>query len=483
MPSLVDPRQDRIGEARRLRDTARFAEAVELLEAHLAQQPDDVEAARLRAQTLYWLKDNEGARAAYADALARHPGHEGLRIDYAQMLAETGDLRDARDVLAPVVAGDASGRAATLLGTILYWQGDFTGAKRQFEQALRRDPGLVDAVRQLREIRFVASPWIRVAPTLWHDDQPLDRAGVAVEGGWFLTPLLSVTVRSEPMRTSTASARTFWSNEVELSHVAPAAGLDTRLSLGVFRRPGSPQSLEWTGRGALGLRAGPGVTLRGRIARAPYLHTAASLETPTMATTAGGSVHLDAQGWLGEAAVERQFFPDENAVRSAYAWVLAPIVRRETAALQVGYAIAAANADEDRFALASPQQPVLPDDPRFDFSGVYRPYYTPARSLVHSALVGLSAGTARGPMLRAGGSYGFRAREDATAFQPSNGQVIAVVGRRDFTPWTARVSLEVPASPSFTFGVGGEAGRAAYYRWTSAWIGLIYRFVPSGGRQ
>jgi len=471
--------QDPLREARRLRDNGQFAAAVELLDERLQHNPADAEAARLRAQTLYWLKQFELARSSYAAALQRHPTHEQLRVDYARMLAETGDRRAARALLKLRSDREPSADAVALLGTILYWDGDLTGAKRLFLDALRIDPSHREAARQLREIRILSSSWLRLSPASWHDDQPVDRAGMAIEAGWFLTPLLSVSARSQPERYSAGATRTFWANEMEVSHFAPAARLETHLAAGVFRRPGGETDLDWTGRAVAAVGAGVGITLRGRLERAPYLNTVASLETPLMTKTASGAVHWNgASGWLAEAAVQRETFPDSNIVDTAYAWLLAPLARGAGGQLQAGYALAAADSEEDRFVLARAEQPFPPSDPRFDFAGVYQPYYTPARNLTQSVIMAVTAGKTTGPVLRGGGSYGFRAREDATVFLALGDQVVPSVGRRAYTPWTARGSLELSASRSLTFSVSGESGRTAYYRWTTVRAQVHYRFVP-----
>lgn len=451
-----------------------------MLDEQLQQNPDDAEAARLRAQTLYWMKDLDRARIGYAAALERHPADERLRVEYARMLAETGDRRAAKGLLQALRrSGQASAEADTLLGTISYWEGDLTGAERLFLEALQKEPAQREAARQLHEIETASAPWLRLAPTISHDDQPLDRAGVAIEAGWFLSPLLSLAVRSQPDRYSTETGRTFWSNEVEVSHFAPAARLETLLAAGVFRRPGDETDFDWTGRAAVGFRIGGGVTVRGRVERAAYLYTVASLAIPVMTQTATGTLQWTRPaGWLGEAGVQRQRFPDANVVRSAYGWLLAPLVRGEAGRLQAGYAVAGADADEDRFVLARPQQPVPPSDPSFDVAGIYRPYYTPARMVTHSVIAAVTAGKTIGPVLRAGGSYGLRAREDATTLQPVGDQLVATVGRRSYRPWTIRGSLEIPASASLVLKLAGEAGRTAFYRWRTVGFEMVYRFLP-----
>ena len=206
-----------VRQAEGLRDKGQFTQAIEVLDRYLQQNPDDAEAARLRAETLYWMKDFDRARVGYAAALKRHPADQRIRLDYARMLAETGDRQEARALLEPLHAdGQSSADIDTLLGTILYWDGDLTGAKKLFLDALRKDPAQTAAARQLREIRAISASWLRVSPAFWHDDQPLDRATLAIEAGWFVTPLLSITVRSQPERFSSEVGRTFWTNEVEV---------------------------------------------------------------------------------------------------------------------------------------------------------------------------------------------------------------------------------------------------------------------------
>jgi len=72
--------QDPIAQAQGLRDSGNFSAAADLLRVQLAQNPDNGEVARLLAQTLYWLKDLSGARAAYETALLRHPEDTTLRL-------------------------------------------------------------------------------------------------------------------------------------------------------------------------------------------------------------------------------------------------------------------------------------------------------------------------------------------------------------------------------------------------------------------
>ena len=76
--------------------------------------------------------------------------------------------------------------------------------------------------------------------------------------------------------------------------------------------------------------------------------------------------------------------------------------------IQLGVSAAAQDADESRFALASPVQRFPPGDSRFNTDGMYAPYYTPA-SLSYQSLIGAVAlHLSPEVTLRGGGGYAIR---------------------------------------------------------------------------
>lgn len=469
-------------EAQRLRDAGSFVAAARLLRIQLGQHPDDGEAARLLAQTLYWMKDVEGARVVYEAALVRHPKDTTLRLQYARMLAETGQRSRARALLAPLTEASATrSEADTLLGTIAYWEGDLTTAERLFTEALQANPTQTDARRQLHAIQTMSAPWLRVSAGLRHDDQPLDRIGVGVEAGWFVTPILPVSVRVEPMeyQLPTGTTRRLWSTEVAIANFFPAARLETEVAGGVLHRSEGVDAPAWQGRVVVGVRLTPDLALRGRIERAPYLYTTSSLDTPVMTQTAAALVHWNnPRGWLGEAAYQQQRFPDANSVVTTYAWLLAPLVHRDRGAeIQAGYAFATGNADQSRFVLANATQPYPPSDPRFSTAGQYVPYFTPSHLVSHSAIAAVALRPSSTITLRLGGAYPVRATDDAPRFVVSGTQVQLATYARTFSPWNARTSLEIALRDGLTIAATGELGRTPFYSWATADVQMTYRFT------
>jgi len=473
----VSAQTNAVREAERFVTSRDFTAAARVLRAHLAREPGDLEAARLFAHTLYWAGDVAGARAAYEAALLRHPADPYLRIEFARMLIETGNGARARTLLVPLLdTPEVGAHACTLLGTLAYWDGDRTTAARLFAAALALDPAQADARRQLREIRLLTAPWVRVAPVSWHDDQPLDWQGATLEAGWFPAPLTSVRARIEPRRYGAAGGTiAIWLAEAAVRHEVPDARLDLELAGGAVQRTiDGTASTAWTGRAAAALRVPHHVTLGARVERRPYLYTTASLQTSIMASAAAAELRLNhPRGWLGQAAIERQRYPDDNTVRSAHAWLLAPVARTSGGHVQAGYAFSSEDAAESRFTLA---------DAGTGLGGAYLPYYTPARVVKHAAIGAVAIAIAPHATLRLGGSYAIRATEDAPAFVQTEAGKTRVFERRAFTPWDGRASIDIAAGDSAVIALLGETGRGAFYQWARAGLQVTWRFT-SGARR
>jgi len=316
----------------------------------------------------------------------------------------------------------------------------------------------------VQEIYAMTSPWVRVSPALWHDDQPYTRGAMLVEAGWFPTPLAPVRVRLQPMHfTNDEASTTMWSGDAELGYFAPHLRLETMIAGGIVHRDLSgTRSTDWKGSASIGVRFPRQATVRARVDRTPYLATPASLASNILTRTIAGEFQWnDPRGWLAQAAVQRQLFPDDNAVHTVYGWVLAPVVRRPRGELHAGYAFATDNADESRFVASG-----------------YEPYYTPSHVVKHSLVASVMARPAPRVTFRAGGAYAVRATEDAPSLVTSGGRTQRVFAQREFQGWDARSSLEFATANAVTVGVSGQFGRGAFYQWATGELSITYRFTP-----
>jgi tetratricopeptide (TPR) repeat protein len=474
-----------VAQAVALRDSGKFETAAILLREVLNREPDNGDAARLLAQTLYWMKDVKSATEIYEAAIARHPADTAVRLDYAQMLVETrSDLR-AMEILRPFLDTPATApraRALALAGTTLYWQGDLTGAASRFRSALDADPSNADASRQLGEIRAISAPWTAIRSNGLTDDQPLDHVRAEIEAGGFINPLLSTFLRVRPMsfKSSDSTSANIIAAEAGISHYAPAAHLETRFTAGMVHRTDDD---DWIASGSLRLRLPRHFSIEGRAERAPYLHTIASLEQPIMPWAGRIAVALNhPAGWLGEAALRIETFPDENTVTSSYVWGLAPIVRAAAVTASIGYSFAMQDSKDTRLTLLTNLPPVLDPAVTYLLISRYEPYYTPEGIISHSALASIALRPSSRTTVTARGGYGFSAREDAPQFRVVNSNPATVVFEfveRDFNPWDAHLGLVTLLSENVTLSATVERFKTAFYTATSAGLSVSYRFLPA----
>ena len=466
-----------IAEASRLRDAGQFAEAIDVLRRHRALNPDDGEAIRLLAQTLYWTKDFPAALALYDSALALHPGDTTLRLQYARTLMETGSSAKAREILVPLVTGSTPvPQATTLIGTMDYWEGELTLARRNFELALAADTTLSDARRQLDEIRWLSATWIRTGASGSTDDQPVKGVSAEIESGYHINPLWSLTAKARTAvltentstnpNTSSTDLTTF-AGGIGISGYVPSTRVDIAVQAGIVNRS-VPSKLDWTAKADIGMKLGSIVRAGIRAERTPYLYTEASLRTHVMANAIGTSLDLDRQGWIGKAAYELQSFADDNSMNTAYAWAMAPVVRSGGVTIQTGYGASYQDARELRFVRNS-----------VDSKGHYEPYYTPQNTFIHSVIGAFTGRGTSGVVARLSGSYGVKATEDAPVFTiPPSGVPFLATFKRDFHPWTARAGVELPLATQSALGACVEHSKTAFYHVTTAAVELTWRLGP-----
>ena len=488
------PPVDTIAEARRLRDANDFAGAAALMRAYVESHPDDPGSARFAALMAYWSKDRVIADSIYGRAIANHPNDPELRLEYGRFLVETQKGDRAEEILAPFSSKDSTAftaqqrsRAHTLLGTAAYWRGDFSGARNEFRAAVALDSSAAEARRQLLEIETVTASWIRVGSDMWDDDQPLRYATFNAEGGWFIDPLtpLGVRARSSVYDVEGVSESVLTA-EASFTKYFPRAHLDLDASAGVLERS-FDESLDWTGRFTLGARLPRTLMLRASYARAPYTSTIRSLYTAIMVQTLEGNARWGtSRGWSGELAARYASYPDDNDVSTAFGWILAPVSRRESAMLHVGYGFSAQSSAENRFAPRGDIN-VLPSQGPTVVPGEYNPYYTPQNLLVHSALATASLRARRQVHVEAGGSYGFNAHDDAPVLiavpTPPTTTVETAFYDRSFHPWNARGSIDWTATPAVRLALRVEHGRDAFYAFTTGRLELTYTFVAAAQRR
>lgn len=465
--------------AERLLEEGKVDSAMQLLTRYLFTHSKDSEALRLLGRALYWSGQPDEARTRYEEAMVLAPQNVGLRLEYARMLAETGGLDRAREILIPLTLRESSAAGALeLLGTIKYWEGDWTAAQEFFVEALARDPGNREARRQLNEIAVTTASTASLGFQYGDDSQPLRRSILTGEVDLHLTPLQRLRFRAEPQFVNVSdTAKSVLTADVTWKAYFPPS-LETELSAGIVTRS-FDEKADWTWKGLLGLRLPNHLALRAHMERLASLYASASFSTPVMTTSGGLELGWNhPSGRMGRASMELIRFPDGNTLRRISGWILLPLSDPAPVRFSVGYGYNAQHAEENRFTLVGGAP---------SFPGSYIPYYTPTNLSVHSLLGLLHIEVSSATEFHLNGSYGVFAREDAPSFvadttPPQRTPVERVFLQRDFRPFSVRATLTAGVSSFGTLGLEAFHSSNSFYDFTQVNLKFSYRFLPSDER-
>jgi hypothetical protein len=430
-------------------------------------------------------------------AAQRPDGARTSNVQEAAQLRDRGQFAAAARLLeARLKVATHDTAAEEMLAQTYYWMGDYTRAVRHFEAVLRASPGATEARRQLEEIRTATAPWVRLRAEHATDNQPLQRTTGEGEVGVYVTPAWSFFLHALPERfTSGDTSLTLLRADAGVRGYVPEARFDIELRAGITRGSATSylttvprrtkfvaDTLDFTGRARVALHAARGVIVSASIERGRYTYTVVSLVEPIMTTANRVAVAFDRSGWLGEAASQLELYPDDNSVRTGYAWLLMPLVRAPHALVQIGYGISYQDAEHTRFTWRNPirSNPANPAT----LVGWYDPYFTPSREIIHSATGSFAVWNARGVRMQLNGSYGAYATRNAPVALnvPDNTRFGSHPETRfvaeAFHPFDAHAGIQLPLARNLSLNVDAERSRNAFYQLTRISAAAYYRFAP-----
>ena len=121
-------------------------DALREIDARLNQEPESVDLRFTRACLLAELGENEPAKQAYLDVLARCPSHIGALNNLGTLLYMTGYRTAARSAYTEAVARHPDHPMAHVnLGNLFLEAGDLAPAREHYEAALSLDSGFAEA--------------------------------------------------------------------------------------------------------------------------------------------------------------------------------------------------------------------------------------------------------------------------------------------------------------------------------------------------
>jgi tetratricopeptide (TPR) repeat protein len=474
---------DTVSLARSLAYEKKFDEANNLLTLYTSHHTD-VNAFRLQAQVLFWMKKFDEATVVYEKTLNLFPDVAAVKLDYGSMMYQLNKFSKARQLLKEYLIFDSTHQATNkMLAYIDLWTGHIAAAKKKAALLERRHPGNADADYILQQIADYTAPYIKLQGAAYTDDQPLQRQSFEPEAGvyrsWLFAPFIKASLYNfdadQMYKTSWIEA----GNKISLA----SSKTDLAFSAGYFQASNYNGEMSWKAK--LVQKISPSFSLDAVTQKKPYQYTLASIMNPFMYQVAELGLNFDRKSrWLGRAAYQNQSFGDSNSVFTVYAWLLAPLLHKDNFSLKAGYAFSYADAEANTF--KPKQTTAIPPIQNTPINGVYAPYFTPSKQTVHSLLASLEITFSK----RISFSSNLNVGVYANAYQPSyfvdrNGLGPYFINKRydnySYTPVTFSAELKTNLSQSFIINTVYNYNSLIFFKSHFINLQIKYLFLHAKG--
>ncbi|MBL0049911.1 MAG: hypothetical protein IPP32_17650 [Bacteroidetes bacterium] len=375
--------------ARQLSYIHKYAEADALLTAFEKTHPNDINAVRLHAQILYWMKDYSAALNLCSSYLKNNPEWHFLKLDYARMLYELQQWKKAKVVLIEYqVAGNSNIEAKNMLATIAYWQGKTKTSEKLFNAVLNYYPTNEWAKNYLNEIKNAKAPYAKLTSCYSSDTQPMSALHAGIETGVYRSHLLAPKFTMEWQKADSGnSSATGYSSEISNKFFFSGIKTEIQLSAGIVT-PLATNSIHGIGTIEVKNQFHKNFSISLCVARKNYQYTLSNFSTAIMYTDYAATISFFKEKiGSGKTAYTFQQFDDNNSVQQYYAWLLSPALRLSKFEFYLGYNFNYSSSQYNRYNLTTtPLQAIVQFDESGKIPAAYSPYFTPQNQQIHSLL-------------------------------------------------------------------------------------------------
>ena len=379
--------KDTVETARKLSYEKKFKEAVYLLQQYEVKHPNEVNAVRLHAQILYWMREFDSALLLLNESLNKEY-NLNVQLDYGRMLFELNRLDASKKVMEDYLVKQKDDvEALNTLGTIEYWQGEPTKAIAYFDKVLKQYPNNDWALKYLKEIKEIKKPFIKLSGGYSNDTQPLSLSNLNVETGWYQSKYLAPKlILNGASFDANNTQRSFYSLQLENKFSLAASKLEIVIGGGLYKSP-VVDTKGYTAIIEVKQKLSSNLVLTAHAKREPYFYTLSSLQKEVTYNQYGlALVFYKPNSWQGWVGYSNQQFMDQNNLPTYGAWFLFPSFNFDNFKLALGYSFAYSTADIDNFKVATPTSGAGSNG---NIAGVYDPYFTPKNQTENAALLSL----------------------------------------------------------------------------------------------
>jgi hypothetical protein len=465
--------------AQQLVNNKKFHEAVKLLDAYRLTNSDPF-ALQLQAQLYYWLKENERAFSLYKEGRRSFPDFLPLHLDYARVLFETGQLKEAESEYRSYLVSDpANAEARINLIYLFLWKGNISHARSQVEELDKLYPDS-KAVHNLKKyINDNYAAHIQLNYDRLSDDQPLQANQYSMQARLPLSALFSPHVKTDYNRFIVGNPNsTLWirgGNSFRLGFSNTVILLEG----GYFVNNKDLQ--EYTAVLKLDQRLSSSFRMTVSSSRLPYQYTMASIERPFLYNLHAAALEFNRNNSSGRAGMEVQQFEDNNAVTTIYGWGLFPLVRKPAFSFHAGYGISFANSTNSRLRSEKPLNDIINTQPlNSQVQGVYDPYFTPLNQVVNSLLLSSQVVVANSISVSVKGSFGLLASADNPVLilerRNNTYSLTRSFYRQQYNPMEIDARLDIDMGKGFSFLTKYNYSNLFFYSRHIGGLSILYRF-------
>lgn len=470
----INSRTDTVEVARNLSNQKKFQEAADLLKQYETRNLKNINAVRLHAQVLYWMKDFDGALYLLAHAMEINP-NPYLQFDYGRMLFELNRLDEAEKIMEDYLTKDAQNvEALNTLGTIAYWKGEPTKAKTYFNKVLKKYPTNEQALKFIVEINDSNRPYINLSGGYGSDTQPLSLVTGQIEIGWYQSKYFAPKLSLQSINYTENNSQSFYGVQLGNKFSLIALKLDIIISGGIYKSP-VENANGWTGKVELNKKLSSVFSLSASAQHQPYFYTLSSLQKEVTFDNYGLALVLNKpNGLMGWVGYNLQQFMDQNRISSYGAWLLLPPIKFSDFKFALGYSFNYANADQDYFIATTPLIKAIITK---TVDGVYDPYFTPINQIENSVLANLQFKTNEVLSFSLNSRFGFYAIADRPGYVLNSGvrnqpSITKAFNSEKFTPVEINAAINFKVSKKTTLHGNYSYLETYFYNNNLASLGL-----------
>ncbi|MES2795405.1 MAG: hypothetical protein V4683_05530 [Bacteroidota bacterium] len=461
-----------------------FIEADKLLTEY-TNNNQNINALRLHAQVLYWMNEFSRSIEVFEYTIEAFPEISIVKLDFGRMLYELNKLPKAELVLNEYLLTDPQNPEANiLLANINYWKGHLKKAREKLMIVLIPFPNNPMALAILNEINLVCTPTLKLNGDFASDSQPLERAGIQAEAGWYQSWLFSPTfqVNGNRFNSTDGNNNSLWmqlGNKIFLGY----SGFSLGFKAGLFNHPAESKSLITTAI-SVNQKITKSIFINIGTEKIPYQYTTSSVSIPVMQQLSSLAIHLNKNDrWLAKAAYELQQFEDNNQIQTAYAWALAPILHKKYVKLKGGFVFSYANSVNNTFISINPINQIIGTNTPGDLiKGYYKPYFTPNNQIINSLLVSFEIQLSKRILITSNNNIGVFANADnpQLLFSKNQGNSYSIIKsyyKQSYSPMNFQTEIKIKLSDRLALSGLYEYNRLLFYTLSKSSVGLKYALI------